>query len=477
MENEIILIGPSSSREDRCQTRERYVFPPLGLLSISSFLKLHGYTVVVADLLFEDYSREGFKQYLRLLAKKPLMIGISVFTDCVEEVLEIAFLAKEVFPHSALVLGGPHASFAWEELMEEHSIDFIVRGEAESKLLSFLEHLQNSRTFAIEHVPDLVYRNQVGSAFEVRKTHSAPYIESLDILPFPDYKAWSQVQQYSKIFSIVSTRGCPGDCIFCASRALSGKNYRFHSAHWLFSLLLYYWKEFKFDMFTFMDDTFLANKKRMRMFCHLLRHHFASGHPLRWACKSRADMIQHDDVQLLKSTGCISIHIGVESGDEDILKSIKKNISLSDVFTSLKILKQHGIRVDCSFIIGHPQDTMATIEKTLILAQTIEDLHYGNSAVGISTPYPGTELLERAEELNLSIKVHDWSYYTLQNPIYETEHITAQQLRKALYYYEQEKDWKKNPGLSNTEDQEIERIRKTFIQNLTEEEYINDTHG
>ena len=120
--------------------------------------------------------------------------------------------------------------------------------------------------------------------------------------------------------------------------------------------------------------------------------------------------------------------MGAESGADQVLESIKKGITLPQIFEALKLLRKHNVEVDCSFMIGHPSDTLETIEETILFADVIERLGMGKCVIAISTPFPGTVLWKQAERLGIQIKVRDWSKYDLNTPIYETERVKANHL-------------------------------------------------
>lgn len=474
LHREIILINSSVSKMERHFIREMYAFPPVGLLYLSSLLKIHGYKVELCDLLFEDFTPKKFMEHLHSLARSPAMVGITVYTENVQEALETASLAKKTFPETKVVLGGPHATFRYEEMLKNDCIDFVVRGEGESSTILLLESIFSPQCIPLESIPGIAYKIfEKDGSYRIHFTDQPSFIERLDILPLPDYPAWSKRSEYSEIFSFVSSRGCPGNCIFCASSALSGRKYRFHSAEWVFSMLYFFWHLYRFNRFVFLDDTFLANKLRAKNFCSYLRQYWPGERLPKWACKSRVDVIDQDIVHTIVEVGCISVHIGVESGNQNVLDHIGKKITLSQVYNSLRLLNKYGLKADCSFIIGHHCDTLESIEETILLAQAIEAVGMGSATIGVSTPFPGTRLLEEAEALGIQIKNLEWSKYDLATPIYETCEVKEPHLRKALFYFEHERKIKSTPNLSGRRLDEINSIKRHFMINLKGEDFEN----
>jgi radical SAM superfamily enzyme YgiQ (UPF0313 family) len=366
---DIILIESASSGMGRRDVKEHYRYPPFGLLCLSSFLKMHGYQVFIIDLMLEDHSIKGFQERLAALTDSPLAVGISVYTDSAPEAIELAGIVKQVFPVTSVIAGGPHATFRADELLSHKQIDFVVRREGEVTLVELLEHIRAPVDYPAGEVLSVTYRRDNGT---IVANPDRPFVKQLDQLPFPDYEAIHFLRStFHQRFLIVSSRGCPGDCVFCASRAMSGSRYRFHSAEWMFSLLVEYQARYGFHLMVLMDDTFTVNRLRARRFCRYLEEQWPAEAKLNWTCKSRADGVDDDMCTLISQAGCVSMHVGVESADQEVLDSIAKNMTLERVLEALVSARKHGISADCSFIIGHPSDTLETIEKTLILARVI----------------------------------------------------------------------------------------------------------
>jgi len=211
-----------------------------------------------------------------------------------------------------------------------------------------------------------------------------------------------------------------------------------HSAIWLFSLLYHYNERIRsFRTINFMDDTFTANRRRLKVF---FRYVHNVGWKKSWACKSRADTLSEETIKLLSMSGCRSIHIGVESGDQGVLDSIEKNMNLDKCLESIRLLRKYNVRVECSFIIGLPTDTPETIDKTLILASEINRTKIGMSYIGFATPFPGTKMYNNAKSEGLRIRTNKWRNYTTMKPIFSTERFSIQDVRRAYYVFNHDKD-------------------------------------
>lgn len=407
---------------------ERYPYPPVGLIYISNMLTINGCRVEIIDLYLVPLSKTKFMDKLKSLGK-PILIGISSYTDSIQEAYKVALAAKEVYRDTPIIFGGPHVSFMYKEVMTECPIiDYCCIGEGEALMVELLEHLQTGFP-ELPSIHNLVYRSKDA----IRVNPKRGYISNLDILPLPYYSDLlrsGMKQQEGLVF--VSSRGCPGGCIFCASRALSGAKYRFHSAEWIISMIYYYQEKMTLQIFGSLDDSFTVNRHRLRKFVAYLKQ-LNIRKP--WSCKSRVDVIDEEMVELLSSSHCKSVHVGVESGDDEVLRTIEKHITLSKVFEAIKLLASNGLRAECSFILGHPADTLETMEKTLILASRLDQSGAVLSVAGICTPFPGTKIWNRIEQYRLKIHSYNWRVYDLSTPIFTTDQFTQDDLRRAYFYF------------------------------------------
>lgn len=435
MRETVILVNPARlvSTQIGDLQRERYGAPPLGLLSLAGQMIMHGYAPTIIDFFRDGITtKASLLERMRRVGRAPLLVGISTYTESIREALRIARTVREAHPSCAIVLGGPHATFRYEEILsQERSVDFVVLREGESTLVELLQHLRQPRSLPLSDIPGLAYR----SGQQVECNGPRPYLTHLDSLPLPPMHlvASSLDRSQARSLSFLSSRGCPGQCIFCASRALSGDSFRMHSAERLIGMLYLHHRRSPLVEFVAMDDTFVANLKRLKAFVDYLGQLSIA---LPWTCKSRVDTINPKTLGLLRTAGCKSIHIGPESADDSVLASIDKRITLNRVLDAIVAIRQHDMLPKCSFIIGHHSDTPETIEKTVLLAQAIRDNDIGFAILGISTPLPGTPLYTRARELGLRVLTSDWSHYDLNTPVYETAAFTASELTMANYYFQ-----------------------------------------
>jgi anaerobic magnesium-protoporphyrin IX monomethyl ester cyclase len=180
--------------------------------------------------------------------------------------------------------------------------------------------------------------------------------------------------------------------------------------------------------FAFSDDTITSHSERIERICgHILNRNYV----VEWVCASRVDVVNSSLLRLMARAGCRSIQFGFESGNEDVLRSINKQITPEQILYATKLCVQHQIIPYGNFIIGFPEDTPSTIQDTYNLALRIKIMH-GTCDFAIMTPFPGTYFYEHAEELGMKIHTENWNEYLLDNPVISTKHLDIDEL-KALY--------------------------------------------
>ena len=417
----------------------RYKFPPLGLLYISSFLRLHGYDVKIMDLLSFgkniSYFLKKIKEMKKRYEKDPLLVGFSVYTENVDDALLAASYVKNVFKSSLIVFGGAHAKADYEGLLKSKVVDIVSLVEGEGHIIELVNYAEGR--LEVDTIRGIAYLRGNNIKASMRF-----FINDLNVLPFPDFMN-VKYKEYRDLGILVTSRGCPGKCIFCASRQFSGSKYRAYSAERIFAEMMFLYLKFKRQNFAFMDDTFTALKKRTKKFVEILKKYGSKD--FLYAIKSRVDFITGEVLNLLEETNCDSIHIGVESADNRVLAVMKKRTMVEKNIQTIEKVLLHGIIPECSFILGNPGDNPFTMYKTLIMVYIINKklfkyIKYSPALYALCTPYPGTELARNSESLRLKIKVKDWRRYDCIQPIFETEDFSIDFLRKTIWEYENHKD-------------------------------------
>jgi len=423
MVKKILLILASSNKTRRKGFAEKSSSPPLGLIHIASMLKMHGYDTKIIDLGIENYSLKEFENEISNYC--PEVVGLSVYTEAYSSSVQISKTIKKVLPASKIVFGGPHVTFLPEEALSNKDVDFVIQNEGESTFVELLEHL-NNQNYPIDKIRGLAYKDNFGN---VTINDKRPYIDILDALPIVEENMVKK-GLYTYSTTIISSRGCPGGCIYCASRAMAGAKYRARSAESLFGEMYYKHKIYGVNYFNIFDDTFTADIQRLTRFCGLVKE---TEFPIKWRCDSRADVLSEEVIDMICDAGCIAVHVGIESGSQKILDQLRKYINLEKAEKMVKYIHTKNILPMCSFIIGHHCDTFETIDMTVNLGMKFKKEYGAAVAFSTNTPYPGTYLYEHAEELGVKIHTKCWDQYDIVQPIISTEHIGREDLRRIIF--------------------------------------------
>lgn len=406
----ILLINPSvDSAEGRENWSKVSSMQPHGLCSIKSYLCMHGYEVKVVDMLVGAYRPQELRDLVETY--QPHLVGMSTYTQCADTVYAICRFLKKLDERIITVLGGPHVTLLPEEaLLREQTVDYVAMGEGEATLIELLESL-NTGGIALSEIQGLVYREEqyYGPDQRIKINPPRSRVQGLDILPFSNNDDLP-LDAYAAPYTIISSRGCPGQCIFCAAGALSGAQQRGRSAENIFSEVYHLYVTKAPSYFLVTDDTFTVFHRRLKRFCHLM---IDSGIRLDWWCESRVQGITRKLMELMVAAGCVSIQFGVESGSQEVLDKIRKYMSLEKLHEILQQAYELGIRPVCSMILGHYCDTAETMQETVELARTLKDKYDAAVLVSINTLFPGTYQYEHREELGLHLYSENWRDFDL----------------------------------------------------------------
>ncbi len=421
--SQIVLINPLTSAFEHLISKkgsEYAPYPPLGILYLASVLEKGGYAVKVYDMTLAHH-----RVIPPSVVEDASFVGITVCTPGYAHAKEVREYVKAVDPDIPLIMGGPHVTFTAEETVKEKIADVVVRGEGEETILELAQYFVKKEG-KLREIKGITYSNG-----DVISTPDRPFIEDLDALPFPA-RHHLELGQYELGAHIITGRGCPHRCIFCAAGPLSGYRYRVRSPENVIEEIKECYHRYNVDHFLFADDTFTALPERTAAICNLLKE---MGN-ITWTCECRANNVTPALVKTMADAGCIRVQFGVESGSDYILRSIRKGITTDMVERAVSWALDANLRVLCSFIIGHPEDTAETVEQTIAFAEHLADMGRREHVVvgfAVATPFPGTELYERAEELGVKIYAADWSAHNFLEPVIDTKYLRRSQLRNYLF--------------------------------------------
>lgn len=332
-------------------------------------------------------------------AFKPDMIGYSCYTATVPVVDTISRAMREIMPDAIQFVGGPHATL--DEHMSElvPAIDIVVRGEGEDETL-FMAHQWQTRA-------DLI------------KCHllTANRIKRLDALPFPEREQfWSNAgtplsteeKDMMDLCSIITARGCPWRCHFCASSNIWPKVVSRSVAN-VVAEISFLHRRWPTRTIHFVDDTFTFNEKRA---LEIMQGMIDIDPDITWRCEARADTLTPAIVNMMAKSGCKQVKIGVESGSERILKAINKGETLDDISRGAAMLHNAGIPFTAYLMTGFPGETAEDVRKTITFA---ESLRADGFSLSLVAPYYGTKLYQDAIEAGIPIDKAPWECFFHQN--------------------------------------------------------------
>jgi len=225
---------------------------------------------------------------------------------------------------------------------------------------------------------------------------------------------------------ILSSRGCNGHCLFCASQKMMPMQIR--SADNVMKEIQYYRQKFDTSIFTFLDDNFSINIDRTVQLCNRLSQ---EGN-IRWTCQVRGD-IDTDLLDLIVRSGTFLVGIGVESGVDEVLRKIVKNVTLAQIEKTARISSELGAHVACCYVLGHYCDTPSSMQKTLDHAQGMKDKYGAIVKIFCNTPFPGTPQYINRNKLGLKIHARNWDEYSAKKPIVSSNSFTLDDLQEAYY--------------------------------------------
>jgi radical SAM superfamily enzyme YgiQ (UPF0313 family) len=220
------------------------------------------------------------------------------------------------------------------------------------------------------------------------------------------------------VANIITSRGCPNQCTFC-DRSVFGQKLRQRSPQNIAAEIELLWQRYQIREIAFVDDTFTINPQRI---VELFRILSEKGIHFPWTCMSRINTVDERILSFMKDHGCWHISFGIESGSEATLRQIKKNITLPAARRCIETCRRLGILTKGFFIVGHPTDTLDSIEQTIRLAL---DLPLDDVVATLNTPLPGTEQYGTASEFG-SFKGRDWSEFNLWNPVFVPRGLTEE---------------------------------------------------
>ncbi len=375
--------------------------PRLGSILLGTILKDRGYNIKV---FIEDIATPALS-----LLDDADMVCISSISATANRAFQIADkFKKRGIP---VVLGGPHTTFLPDESLQY--ADYVVRGEGEETIVELLDCLNANDP--LDSIKGLSFRNADN---EIVHNPDRELIQNLDIAPIPDF---SLVYKWeAKTVPIATSRGCPFGCKFCSVIPMFGRKYRFKSIERVIKEIQACAPK-KGHVF-FIDDNFAANKSRTK---ELLRTIIDRNIKFEWSAQVRTDVAKDPElIRLMAKAGCFAVFIGFESINPKTLALYNKGQGLADIEESIRIVKQHNIRIHGMFVLGSDTDDIQTIKNT---AKFAKKLNIDSIQFMVLTPLPGTPVFNDLKNSGRLIHT-DWSKYDAHHAVFEPSLMTAYEL-------------------------------------------------
>lgn len=383
----MILINSSSRKTLGLFGPFLPIYVPVGCGYLLAAAHEDGIDMRLVDEQIVDDPLSEIKTHLKTMSK-PYIFGFSVLTAAYKSAIELSRKLKERYPDSTIVFGGIHPSAAPDEVLAFEHIDVVVRGEAEMILKDLYRCIKKGESY--HHLDGLSYRENQ----KIIHNRPGPIIKDLNSLPSFPYHLFTD-NKYNLSF-VVSSRGCPYNCIFCSNRVTTGKSYRYRFPELTVAELELLYTKYGIKHAFFVDDNFVVNKKRVFNLIELIRNSVIFG-KMTFSFQGRADNFDSDLFKKLYDTGFKSVDFGMETSSESVMKIIKKGETVAECVDAVKAAKKIGFHVSTSFIYGLPtethEDRMGAVEISKQL--NIDTVKFNNA-----TPFPGTELYEIAKREN-----------------------------------------------------------------------------
>jgi len=399
------------------------IYPPLNLAYLAAIAESLGHEAIIVDGEAERLNCE--QVVAEALNFNPDMIAMTGSTPFFHFVEEMAINLKKVLPKIPILLGGPHVSVLRENAFKD-CFDYCFIGEADKSFESFLRRHEKGQR--IDSIPGIFFRDGAN----VQYTGDIEPVVDMDSLLLPAYHLLKMekykigtIQDIKNFATVMTVRGCPFQCIFCSTKVF-GNNIRKRSPRFVVDEIKLVKEKCNLSHFIFLDDTLTLYKKHILEICDLIIREKLN---ITFEGSTRANLIDEELITKLKQAGMIRISFGLESVDEGIRKTMRKEVPLESYITANRLTNRFGIETLNSCMIGLPGETRETVKKTLSFLRNSKEIKQAN--ISIAVPYPGTELYEMAlkRKNKLELTIDDFSKFRRYNSaVMKVGNLTTKEL-------------------------------------------------
>jgi len=415
--NRVLLINPSQKVEWPGLT------PPIGLGYLAETLGNNNIEYDVIDMNL-DY---GIKKLLQKMASfQPDLVGMSMITRYYRDFYKILEEVKKYDSAVKIVCGGPHVTIFKEQVLQECSaIDYGITREGEAALVELCHS-----DVPEENIRGLLYRDSGNILY----SGDREFATDLNQIPWPRFEKF-ELKKYFREMSLISSRGCPHQCIFCVRHTLTPK-YKARSPESVGDELEYWYRK-GYREFNVEDDNFNLIQDRVYAICDEIERRQLKGLVLRCSNGIRADRVDRDLLKRMREVGFQYLAFGVDAGNNRMLEVVKKGEIMEDIENGIRDACDLGYSIKLFFVIGNPTETAEDVEDMVKLCRKypIQEAHFNNVI-----PYPGTELYELVKSNNYFLRQPDEylnnASFWEKRPIFETPELPeAERIRLTAYLH------------------------------------------
>lgn len=411
----VILFRPQAEPEILYVDRKE-PWIPFSLLTIGSQLSEAGYEVKILD----GYFISNYEDILKTqIDNNVIFIGITALTGYqIHDGIEFAKVVRKINANIPIVWGGFHPSLIPIQTVNSKYVDIVVKGQGEITIVELTKCLANNSS--LNEIYGLVYK-QNGNIMETPDrplsniNKFSPYL--FNLIEVEKYISTKYIWIGNKMINYLSSQGCPFKCNFCAEFQVRKRNWSGLSPERVIKDIKFFVKNYDVNAIYFCDSNFFGNKERA---LEISMGFIKEGLNVGWFVNARVDQLNkfsNDNWKLMKDSGCKQFLIGAESGSQQILDYIGKNITVEDTMKFLKKCKDFNIIAECSLMVGFPESPKDDFRDTIHLIDKIISINKENRIlVFFYTPYPGTPLFEKSIENGFvpPTSLEEWSKFSLK---------------------------------------------------------------
>jgi len=382
--NKILLIQPMHEKNKTKKKGKTSIGFPWGLATLASHYQEAGYNVKILDGQAMQLTKDELLPEIDNFDFD--IVGITSFSTQYPSVKLIAEYIKQN-RNVPVIVGGPLATYQAEMVLNTTAVDVCVIGEGEIAGIEILKSWENPAT-----VKGIAFR-QNG---KIVLTPSQDRFVDLDRLPLPDFSLFDMEKyiRYKNKFAgtsnngiramtVITSRGCPYRCHFCSK---SCQSFRGMSPDKIYEMVATLKNEFKLDEIYFGDELFLSSKSKFKELAPRL-----SALNLPWAGQARVNLLDKDFLDLIKTTNCVGMGYGIESGSQKILNNMNKKTTVEQIESAMIYTQKLKIPIKVQLIFGYPGEDDSTLQETIDLFRRID--HPGRR-FNVITPIPGSKLYD-----------------------------------------------------------------------------------